>query len=101
MPPRDLHCSGLVSEVAMVSSHVFSLGGKYWPAFRHKAGGPLQMVSRRRRGVMRRRRHSSDRIPGEDVARAIELVEGVLERRHAVLGDGLRRPAFAAMHGAQ
>src|SRR4029453_16317730 len=81
MPPRDLKGSGLVSEVAMVSSHDFSLGGKYWPPFRHKAGGQSQMASRRRRGVMRRRALSSDRIPGENIARAVELVEGVLERR--------------------
>src|ERR1700686_4244670 len=43
----------------------------------------------------------SNRIPGEDVARAVELVEGILERRHAVLGNALRRPAFSAMHRAQ
>src|SRR6476660_1901332 len=43
----------------------------------------------------------SDRIPRENVRGAIELVERSLERRHAVLGDGLRRPAFATMDRAQ
>src|SRR6476659_7288491 len=40
----------------------------------------------------------SDRIPGENVRGTVELVERSLQRRHAVLGDGLRRPAFAALH---
>ena len=44
---------------------------------------------------------TSDRIPGEDVRRTVELVERPLQRRHAVLGDGLRRPALAAVHRAQ
>src|SRR5262249_59934089 len=101
MPPRDWHCSGLVSEVVMFSSDDFSLGGKHWPAFGHKAGGQLQTASRRRGGVMRRRGLSSDRVPSEDIAGAIELVERILERRHAVLGNGLRRPPFAAVHRAK
>src|SRR6202034_3569121 len=44
---------------------------------------------------------SSDRIPVEDIRRAVELVERRLQCRHAVLGDGLRRPAFGAMDRAQ
>src|SRR5258707_11651571 len=44
---------------------------------------------------------SLNRIPGENVCRAVELVERSLERRHAVLGDGLRRPALAPLHRAQ
>src|ERR1700754_1326653 len=43
----------------------------------------------------------SDRIPGEDIARAVKLVERILERRYGLLGNALRRPAFAAMHRAQ
>src|SRR6202000_3254459 len=43
----------------------------------------------------------SDRIPGEDIAGAVELVERILERRHAVLRNALWRPAFTAVHRAQ
>src|SRR6185437_15912985 len=42
----------------------------------------------------------SDRVPGEDVARAVERKEGSLERRHRVLSDRLRRPALAAVDRA-
>src|SRR5689334_15759157 len=39
-----------------------------------------------------------DRVPAENVGGTIELVERRLQRRHRVFGDGLRRPAFAALH---
>src|ERR1700722_17670499 len=42
-----------------------------------------------------------DRIPVENIRRAVELVERRLQRRHAVLGERLRRPAFGAMNRAQ
>src|SRR5882757_8434914 len=45
--------------------------------------------------------HSLNRIPIENIRRAVELVKRRLQRRHGVLGDGLRRPAFAAVHRAQ
>src|SRR5215472_9716347 len=43
---------------------------------------------------------ASHRIPAEDVARPVERVERRLESGYAVLGDGLRRPALAAMDRA-
>src|SRR5215471_7222035 len=42
-----------------------------------------------------------DRIPAEDIRRAVELVERGLQRRHGVLRYRLWRPAFAAVHRAQ
>src|SRR5262245_34929086 len=101
IPPRDAKGSRLVNETAMISSHDFLLGEKHRSAFRHKAGRQPQIASQQRKEVKRGRALSSDRIPGEDVSRAVELVEGILERRHAVLGDALRRPAFAVMHRAK
>src|SRR5206468_4379716 len=38
-PPLGRWGSGKVSDVVMISSHGFLLGGKHQPAFRHKAGG--------------------------------------------------------------
>ena len=38
-----------------------------------------------------------DRIPGEDVGRAVERREGGLERRQHMVGERRRRPAFAAL----
>src|SRR5467141_210298 len=43
----------------------------------------------------------SNRIPIKDISRTVELVERRFQGRHAVLGDGLRRPAFTAMDRAQ
>src|ERR1700744_5618777 len=39
-----------------------------------------------------------DRIPAEDVGGTVELVERRLQGGHCVFRDGLRRPAFAALH---
>src|SRR5580692_2438633 len=44
---------------------------------------------------------SSDRIPIENIRGAVQLVERRFQRRHAVLGDRLRRPPFAAVDRAQ
>ena len=41
------------------------------------------------------------RVPAEHVGAAVELVEMRAHRRHGVFGDGLGRPAFGALHGAQ
>src|SRR6185437_10310180 len=42
-----------------------------------------------------------DRVRVENVRRAVELVERRLQRGHAVLGDGLRGPAFGAVNRTQ
>src|SRR6266849_8477645 len=42
-----------------------------------------------------------DRVPIKNIRRTVELVERRLQRRDAVLGEGLRRPAFGAMDRAQ
>src|SRR6202030_2266693 len=42
-----------------------------------------------------------NRIPIENIRRTVELVERRFERRHAMLGDALRSPAFAAVDRAQ
>ena len=56
-PPRSRWGSGKVSEVVMISSHGFLLGGKHRPAIRHKAGRRYQTtkdrIGRRRRPGMR------------------------------------------------
>src|SRR3982074_995458 len=43
----------------------------------------------------------SDRIPAEDIGRAVELVERRLQRRNRMVCDGLRRPAFAPLYRTQ
>src|SRR3546814_21137918 len=43
---------------------------------------------------------ASDRIPGEDVGRAVERIEVVLELVEDALGDRLGRPALGGVRGA-
>src|SRR5690349_16828286 len=43
---------------------------------------------------------SSDRVPAEHIGRAVERIEAGPHRRHRMFGDGLRRPAFGAVHRA-
>src|SRR4051794_1605479 len=108
-PPPRCGGSGKGNEVVMIFSHGVLFGEKKRPAFRHKAGETITDSSSCRPGVRGlssgRRCHGtvtkpSDRIPVENVRRAIELVERRFQRWHAVLGDRLRRPAFAAVHRA-
>src|ERR1700733_11788012 len=65
-----------------------------------REGGGSAMSSRRLPGRAVERAWL-DRIPVENIRRTVELVERRLQCRDAVLGEGLRRPAFGAMDRAQ
>ena len=41
---------------------------------------------------------ASDRIPREHIGRTVERIEALLQRRHAVAGEAVARPALVSMH---
>src|SRR5262249_22392776 len=84
-----------VSGGVMISSPIFFWEKIMCPQIRHKAGDLGKTTSARANFAV------SDRVPAEDVGRTVELVERGLQRRHCVLCNRLRRPAFAAVHRAQ
>src|SRR4029077_14062458 len=75
-----------------------------WPFWLHLEGRKIGHASWVR-NVKINSQHNEikrlNRIPVENIRRTIELVERRFQRRHAMLGDALRSPAFAAVDRAQ